>query len=165
MAEANETPIEETPKPAEADKELKDKLDYFDKELKKVIKERDTAKGKLKEIDDKELIKKGDYEKILKEKEDLITAKETELLDAKKKADAYDVRIEKEKKKHLDSIKELKDDELYKIAEKLELDDLEVFSAKLLKDKDLTVDSANSYKRQNNKDKSPQEKMMGIYKS
>ena len=153
--------VEPVVKPVEADKELKDKLDYLDKELKKVIKERDTAKGKLKEIDDKELIKKGDYEKILKEKEDLLSQKETELIEAKKKADAYDERIKKEREELINSIE---DKDLKKIAEKLEPEDLKLYAEKHGK-KELGVDTSNSFANRNNtKDKTPSEKLQGIYK-
>lgn len=152
--------VEPVVKPVEADKELKDKLDYLDKELKKVIKERDTAKGKLKEIDDKELIKKGDYEKILKEKEDLLSQKETELAEAKSKAEKFDLKVEADRKKLLEKIE---DKDLKKIAEKLELEDLEIFAEKHSTEKPIG-DGGGRYTPPKGKEKTTEQKISTLYK-
>lgn len=168
MAEATETPKEvETPisAPAEAGSEelkaLKEKAEFLDKELKKVIKDRDTAKGKLKSIDDEKLMKAGEYEKLLKEKEDALELTKKELEESK----TYKERIEKiekeERQKYLDSIE---DKDLKKLAEKYDLEDLKVLSEKIGK-KELGVDTSNSFANRNNtKDKTPSEKLQGIYK-
>lgn len=140
---------------------LKEQLEFQKAEAKKAFEDRDKVKKKLQDIADKKLKDDGDLATLLKQREDELSAKDTELIEAKKKADAYDERIKKEREELINSIE---DKDLKKIAEKLEPEDLKLYAEKHGK-KELGVDTSNSFANRNNtKDKTPSEKLQGIYK-
>lgn len=110
----------DAPKPAEIDKFL-EKNNYLDGELKKVIKERDDAKSKLREIEDADKIKKGELETLLNDKKTEITNLQTELEKQKSIAAKWSDFEEKKRAK----IKELIGDKYKPSMDKLDLVDLE----------------------------------------
>ena len=159
------TTTTEATKPADTGKTelelLKEQLEFQKSEAKKAFEDRDKVKKKLQDIADKKLKDDGDLATLLKQREEELSAKETELIETKKKADAYDERVKKEREELINSIE---DKDLKKIAEKLEPEDLKLYAEKHGK-KELGVDTSNSFANRNNtKDKTPSEKLQGIYK-
>lgn len=166
MAEANETTTTETPATtttAEADdlKALKERLDFLEKDNKQIIKDRDKAKGELKKIADEKAIKNGDYEKLLKEKEDALTLSQTELAEAKTYKEKLK-KIEADTKKEL--LEQIEDKDLKKLAEKYDIEDLKVLVSKIGK-KAIIADNGNGqHFNPKGKEKTTQELMATMYK-
>jgi tRNA U34 5-carboxymethylaminomethyl modifying enzyme MnmG/GidA len=104
-------------------KEKADKIAFYESEAKKAFKERDEAKSKLREIDDAELIKKGEYEKLLQDSKKEAETLKAELANAKEAETKYNAFVESTKKDLIESLPE----EHKKIGEKLSLEDLKEY--------------------------------------
>lgn len=76
-------PVELKPEEIKALQEKADKVAEFESKLQEAIKERDKAKGKLRELDDAEAFKKGESERLLLEKKTELEKLQGELAEAK----------------------------------------------------------------------------------
>ena len=103
---------------AEEIKAIQDKKEFLETELKKVIKERDEAKGKLRGISDEEALKKGEYERLISEGKAEIETLKSDLEKARDSETKYNLFVENTKKELIAELSE----EHKAIAEKLDFE-------------------------------------------
>lgn len=132
-----ETEVKEEKKPDLT--ALESKLTYLDSELKKVIKERDEAKGKLRGISDEEALKKGEYEKLLQERNTELETLKTQLAEAGEFKTKYEAFETQTKAELLESLS----DEHKDIAKDLPLEKLKAY-VKVNSEKKLETDGSRS---------------------
>lgn len=93
--------------------DLKEKIEYLDKELKTVISQRDEAKkdkaealGKIQEIEDKKKIESGEFQKLADERQKIIDTQKVELDRLKTVETEHNLFIENRKKVLIEQIPE-----------------------------------------------------------
>lgn len=129
-----------------AEKSLAEKIESLQKEI-------DEAKeAKMKE--------EGNKDGLIKTLEEKLNSRNSEFEKAKSKAEQFE-QYETAKRK---AIKKQFGEKWKESFSKFTLDELEELAEDIIKESKVPTDSSNSFYRKNGKDKSTEEKLMGIYK-